>query len=143
MRRMLRPLLLLLASSAVIAGAAHAQPPEDGSDGGGRTRFEARRAERARALHAALGLRADQEADWTAYQAALQPEPHDAAPPPATAPERADAAVTRAQGRLDSERRRAAAVKAFYARLTPAQRQAFDTAEPAGGRGGYGRRGEG
>lgn len=142
--RSFRPLLLAAALTAVF-GVARAQPPEGGPDGGGRERFEQRRAERTQALHAALQLRPDQEADWTAYQAAAAPEPRDAAPPPATAPERADAAVARAQARLEAERRRAAALKAFYARLSPAQRQAFDAAEAVGpGRsGGYGRRGEG
>lgn len=144
--RPFRPLLLAAVLTAAPLAAVRAQPPEggpDGGPGGGRERFEARRAERTQALHAALRLRPDQEADWNAYQAAAAPEPRDAAPPPATAPERADATVMRAQVRLEAERRRAAAVKAFYARLSPAQRQAFDAAEAVGRGGGYGRRGEG
>ncbi|MBV9995611.1 MAG: Spy/CpxP family protein refolding chaperone [Caulobacteraceae bacterium] len=85
-------------------------------------------------LHAALKITADQESAWRVFAAASQPDPQQQAReqaaqqmlPKLTAPQRVDLSIAAMQADLDSLRQRGAALKAFYATLTPAQQAAFD-----------------
>ncbi|WP_304165929.1 Spy/CpxP family protein refolding chaperone [Phenylobacterium aquaticum] len=118
----------------VMAAPAGAQmrPPLDGPSAEDRTRMEAHRAEMARDMHILLRLRPDQEAAWKAFEAAMAP-PEPPMAPPRGAP---DLAATTPQRLDEMDRRRAegdargarieAAVRAFYAALSPEQQQAFD-----------------
>ncbi|HVY34330.1 MAG TPA: Spy/CpxP family protein refolding chaperone [Caulobacteraceae bacterium] len=114
-------------------------------------RFEHHQADRAKALHDVLGIRADQEAAFQAYAAALHPA-HDgpkgehgprpggpSAAPPATTPERLDRIVARLHEREQRIEARVTAVKTFYAALSTEQRRTFDSLPllQAGGRGGH------
>ena len=107
-----------------------------------------RGAARMRALHDALNIRPDQEAAFQTFAAAVRPprpegmgvgERHgqgmdgperDMSDGPMTAPERADRMVKHFDehtGRMrEALARRAAAVKTFYAVLSPEQRHTFD-----------------
>jgi len=105
-------------------------------------RIRQHEAERAKALHDVLNIRADQESAFQAYTAALHPA-HDGAKgahgprqgaqggpdaaPPATTPERLDRLVARLQERQQRVEARVTAIKTFYAVLTPDQRRTFDT----------------
>jgi periplasmic protein CpxP/Spy len=87
-------------------------------------------------LHDALHLRADQEAGWDSYARTLTMDPQEAARrrdfaermPRLSAPERVDLSVQMMQADLAGMERRGAALKAFYATLSPEQQQAFDRA---------------
>jgi hypothetical protein len=85
-------------------------------------------------LHDALLLNADQAGAWTAYVAALQPEPQVAAShhaadlllPQLTTPRRI-ALIDATLDRETAQRlRQEAAVKAFYGGLSPGQQRLFD-----------------
>ena len=85
-------------------------------------------------LHDALHLGADQEPAWQAFKAASQPNADQAARaraaqamlPRLTSPQRVDLSIAAMQADLATLRARGEALKAFYAVLTPAQRQIFD-----------------
>lgn len=85
-------------------------------------------------LHDALNLRPDQDANWQAYVRSTAVDPQemerrrDASQRMAnlTAPERVDLSVEMMQADLASLQRRGAALKTFYAGLTPEQRATFD-----------------
>jgi LTXXQ motif family protein len=98
------------------------------------------------ALHDALRLTPDQEGAWRAFAAASQPSAEDEARERAGqqmmrtlhAPQRVDLAVSMLEDDLASLRTRGAALKAFYAALTPAQQLIFDRQtlqQPAAARG--------
>lgn len=97
-------------------------------------RMAHRRAEHLRLIHDALNIRSDQEGAWQAFAASMTPQPgqweHERMGGDdwehMTAPQRADRMVARAQARLAAAQRHAAAVKALYAALTPAQQRTFD-----------------
>jgi hypothetical protein len=87
----------------------------------------------AKALHAILNLRPDQEAAFQAFQAAMTPQPrehHDrmdrGGMETMTTPQRLDRMADRMAKREAEFHRRADAIKAFYAALGPEQQRAFD-----------------
>lgn len=101
------------------------------------------RAQEARDMRLVLRLRTDQEAAWQAFQTALAPPPMSGppAPPPpaATTPERLDA-MGRRRTEMDARRAKAdAAIRTFYAALSPEQQQVFDALERLRGPRGPGR----
>jgi len=85
-------------------------------------------------LHDALKLSASQEEAWNAFQTASLPDPDQAARqrnaaelmPTLTAPRRVDLSIAAMQADLQAFERRGAALKAFYATLSPAQQAVFD-----------------
>jgi hypothetical protein len=85
-------------------------------------------------LHAALHLTPDQEPAWRVFTAASMPTPQDEARERSAqqmmatlrAPQRVDLATANLEADLDALRARGAALKAFYAGLTPAQQLIFD-----------------
>ncbi|HLK25029.1 MAG TPA: Spy/CpxP family protein refolding chaperone [Caulobacteraceae bacterium] len=85
-------------------------------------------------LHRALNLTPAQEADWRAFAAASAPDAEQAARdrsaqsmlPGLHAPQRVDLTIAAMQADLSALERRGAALKAFYAKLTPAQQAVFD-----------------
>jgi Spy/CpxP family protein refolding chaperone len=106
---------------------------------------EHRRGEHERLLHDALALRPDQEAAWTAFKASMEPSPEAQARrqawaqeavdrkdgpraehPHLTTPERLDKMAARMAEHQAAFQRHAAAVKTFYAVLTPQQQRTFD-----------------
>jgi protein CpxP len=85
-------------------------------------------------LHDALNLTSAQAGAWSAFQASAQPDPDQAARrraalqmiPDLHAPQRVDLTIAAMQADLTSLERRGAALKAFYATLTPEQQATFD-----------------
>jgi hypothetical protein len=102
-------------------------------------RMREHQAERTKALHDVLNIRADQEPAFQAFTAALHPEhdglkgPHaprqdgPSAAPPATTPERLDRVVARLHEREQRMESRVTAIKTFYAALSPEQQHTFDS----------------
>jgi hypothetical protein len=84
-------------------------------------------------LHAALHLTPSQEDAWRAFQSASE-DPQAAARrqnaemmmPTLSAPRRADLSIAMMEQDLATLQQRAAALKTFYAVLTPAQQATFD-----------------
>lgn len=114
----LAPIVAAVAAAALMsAGAAQAQSePNFGS------------------LHDALHLTSDQEPAWRDFVASSQPSADDEARersaqqmlPTLRAPQRVDLTIAVAQSQIEAMRSRGAALKAFYAHLTPAQQLIFD-----------------
>jgi hypothetical protein len=159
--------LVLAAALATLSAAPllaqPAAPPADGAPGragwaagrgpeGQERREEAmrrRHEERARALRAVLQLRPDQEQAFTAFQAAMTPHRPQGREggwgkgpgrggAAMTTPQRLDLGLERMQAHLEMARARAAAVKSFYAILSPEQQRAFDAlGRMHGGEGGW------
>jgi hypothetical protein len=85
-------------------------------------------------LHDALHLTPAQETSWRAFAAASQPDPEQQAReraaqamlPTLSAPQRVDLGIAAMEADLQTLRRRGAALKAFYATLSPAQQVTFD-----------------
>ncbi len=132
-----------LGLSLAVAAYAQTQPgPPPREEGRGahawsqpgdmRTRFEARRAQRAQLLHDALGLRSDQEGAWSAFMAEMKPPEqadtrmHHNDGAPLSAPERMDRAAARMGQRQAAFQHRTDAVKRFYTALDERQRKTFD-----------------
>lgn len=96
-------------------------------------------------LHDTLKLNADQESAWKKFDEAMLPMARPERPANAaalTAPERADQMVALSRQHQASIEKRAAAVKEFYAVLSPEQKRAFDAFHagmkgPGGSRGGH------
>ena len=111
------------------------------------TKFDpAKRAERfeqrQQKLHDALKLTANQEAAWKTYIAAIAPkQPVGRADRVSfkelPAPERMEKWIELSKARLQQQETRLAALKTFYATLTPEQQKIFD--EQTAGRHGHGR----
>lgn len=116
-------------SSAVLCGflavgTAQAQPPQQqqGQDQGFND------------LHRALNLNPQQEDGWKAFQQSYAMDPaamarqRDAGTAMArmTAPQRVDQSIGMMRDDLDALQRRGAALKAFYATLSPQQQRTFD-----------------
>jgi hypothetical protein len=86
------------------------------------------------ALHDALHLNAGQEPAWQAFKTASQPNADQAARaraaqamlPHLTSPQRVDLSIAAMQADLDTLKTRGAALKSFYAMLSPGQQQIFD-----------------
>jgi hypothetical protein len=132
--------LAVASLSVALCDPALAQPYGGGSYGGDAQ-------DRLRTLHAALRITAAQEDAWRAFMAASTPDPEQAARqraaqqmlPGLTAPQRVDLSIAAMQADLATMRQRGAALKAFYATLTPAQQATFDreTLPRDEGEGGY------
>jgi hypothetical protein len=111
------------------AGAALAQPYGQAYD-----RSSGSQEPALSSLHAALNVTAAQEGAWRAFVAASQPDPQQQARqraaqqmlPRLTAPQRVDLSIAEMRADLETLRQRGAALKVFYAALTPAQRAIFD-----------------
>ena len=130
-----------LALGALTSGAmAQDRPqPAAGPDHQGQHGVEHRQehqAQRMKALHDVLNIRADQEPAFQTFSVAMTVH-HDGgkdhagaqpgqAPAALTTPERLDRLVARANERDQRLQTRVTAVKAFYAVLSPEQRRAFD-----------------
>jgi periplasmic protein CpxP/Spy len=157
MNLLLRASASLAAMAAVVsvAYAVQAQdqaPPAQGPAHSAEQRaawMHDRQEARAKALHAILNLRPDQEAAFQAFQAAMAPparEHHEhmdrGAAQAMTTPQRLDRMAERMAKRETAFRLRADAIKSFYAALSPEQQRAFDAMPMmrGGGRGmGHGR----
>jgi hypothetical protein len=104
-------------------------------------------------LHDALHLTNAQEGGWRAYVAAISPDPASEARrsemarmiPSLPTPRRVDLINAEVDADAAMVHRQGAAVKAFYASLTPDQQRTFDrqTATQAGGAQAGGQRGQG
>lgn len=85
-------------------------------------------------LHTDLALSPSQEAGWNSFEQAYQVSPQDVARerdaaakmPSLTGPQRVDLAISLSEQDLDGLRRRADALKTFYATLSPQQQKTFD-----------------
>ena len=86
-------------------------------------------------LKAELAIAEPQTAQWEAYAKAMRDgatamkaamEKHMASGPPQSAPDRADAAIAAMTARLETMKASAAAGRALYAVLTPAQKKTAD-----------------
>lgn len=106
-----------------------------------------RRAKRQQELHAALKLSASQEQAWTAFVASTKPAEHAkrgdrrAEFAKLTAPQRMEKMIERQKERTAKMESRLAAIKTFYAVLTPEQQKVFDQKAMRGHRfhrGGHG-----
>ena len=131
--------------------------PQGGPPGAGRMmeRMHERQAERAKALHDVLGIKADQEGAFQAFQASMTPQrterkgpgaergqgPGAKAEAPRTTPERLDRQLARMDEMQKRMVTRVTAIKTFYAALTPEQRRTFDALPMLGGGGMMGHRG--
>lgn len=114
--------------TAPVAPPMHARmdrPPRDGAE------FE-KRAEAHRAkLHDALKLSADQETAWKAFAEKTKPQPRPARPDWAessklSTPDRMEKMLSVMREGVNRMSARVAAVKTFYAKLTPDQQKTFD-----------------
>ncbi|HEY3889363.1 MAG TPA: Spy/CpxP family protein refolding chaperone [Caulobacteraceae bacterium] len=127
-----------MAAVASVAYAVQAQdqaPPAQGPAHSAEQRAawtHDRQEAHAKALQAVLNLRPDQEAAFQAFQAAMTPPPRehhdhmDQAEAAMTTPQRLDRMADRMARREAEFRRRAEAIKSFYAALSPEQQRAFD-----------------
>ena len=105
-------------------GAAQAQPPQQRQDPN----------QGFNELHRALNLSPQQEDGWRAFQQSYAMDPaamsrqRDAANAMArmTAPQRVDQSIGMMRDDLDAMQRRGAALKTFYATLSPQQQRTFD-----------------
>jgi len=85
-------------------------------------------------LHAALHLTPAQEDAWRAFSVASQPDPEQQERDRSaremlaglTSPQRVDLSIAAVRADLETLERRGAAVKAFYATLSPSQQAIFD-----------------
>lgn len=147
-------------AAAVLATAVHAAPaaPEQGNpdrgamqgmhhgrDGGD---FKERIARRQAALHDKLKLTGDQEAAWKTYISAATPPARPARPDRAqwekmSAPERMERMMTMMKEREGRMATHLAAMKTFYATLSPLQQQIFNDNVGGGMRGHRHGRGHG
>ena len=137
----MKRLLIAAAATALMASAAFAQsappPPEHGMAGEHMRRPHHDPEKMAAHLRAALQLRADQEPALQAFVAAMTPpkdgeamheqmrKAHEAMADKPT-PEVLDAMIAKAREHISRLEQHAAAVKTFYAALSPAQQKAFD-----------------
>lgn len=151
-------LLALCAQGAVLAQDAPPPPPMPGGEHAGawREHAEQARAEHEHLLHDALALRSDQEPAWRVFVGAMKPEhlgarherpdmgPRgEAGEHRLTTPERLDRMAARMAEHQAAFQRHAAAVKAFYAVLSPQQQHTFDALAKLGMDGHRGRMGHG
>jgi hypothetical protein len=151
--------LAALSAAVCVSQAAFAQQPPPGAPPAPSAADQQRWAERMRehqearahALHDILNIRPDQDAAFQAFLAAMRPpeggmrERRDMSEMQTlTTPQRLDRMAERMAQRQAEFQRRAAAIKAFYAVLSPAQQRAFDALHGMmGGHGGQGKWGGG
>lgn len=128
-------LFAVASAGAQDATPARGAPVQHGGEM--RERMEHMRGEHLRLLHDALGIRPDQEGAWQAFVAAMTPQPGadehrergeemEGEHRHLTTPERLDRMSARMAEHAAAFQRRAAAVKALYAALSPAQQRTFD-----------------
>ncbi|MET3134001.1 protein CpxP [Oxalobacteraceae bacterium GrIS 1.11] len=91
-------------------------------------------------LHDKLKLSAEQEPAWTTFIAASAPpasiaRPDRAAIAKMTAPERLEKWIEASKTHIATQESRLAALKTFYALLTPEQKKTFDDSVPGGAHG--------
>ena len=121
------------------AGQVHADKGEHHGN------FAEHMAKRQARLHDKLKLTAAQEPAWTAFIAAAAPRPHGERPAhqefaKLNAPERMEKFVAMSKQRVVMQEGRLAALKTFYATLTPEQQKVMDHSVPDGKRGHWGDR---
>jgi periplasmic protein CpxP/Spy len=133
--------LLGLAGSA----AAQAPAPADGQRAHANDQQHHKRGEhmamRQQRLHDTLQLTASQEPAWAAFAASMKPagdamrahHADRAAMLAMPAPQRMEKAIERSKQRTARMEQRLAALKSFYAVLSPAQQKAFDAQAMHGG----------
>ena len=134
-----RPSVLALVAALALAAASAAVAQPNPYDQGPYDQRDDGRADRSggpdlAGLHDALHLTPDQAAAWRAFAAASAPSPEQEARERAAqsmmaslhSPQRVDLSISAAEADLQTLRDRGAALKAFYALLTPAQQAIFD-----------------
>ena len=141
-------------AAAALSSAVYAAPPapeQGGPDRGGMQGmhqdhqggdFKERIARRQAALHDKLKLTGNQEAAWKTYIAAATPPAPPARPDRAqwekmSAPERMEKMMTMMKEREGHMATHLAAMKTFYATLSPLQQQIFNDNVGGGMRGGH------
>jgi hypothetical protein len=102
------------------------RPPLDGAE------FEKRAEAHQAKLHDALKLNAGQETAWKAFSEKTKPQPRPARPDWAefsklSTPDRMEKMLSVMREGVNQMSARVAAVKTFYAKLTPDQQKTFDT----------------
>jgi len=138
--------LLLAAGMAVVAAPTLAEPGDCGPMGSWE-KFHEQRSERMqqhqKRLHDALKLTPDQEGAWKKFTESMVPPPRPEKGEPEdwaklTAPERAERMLELGKKRQERMADHLAALKTFYAVLTPEQKKIFDEhhAGPRGGKRG-------
>lgn len=151
---------LRIAALVIGASAAVISAPSFANRGGGcmgdgamsgrfeNGRFAERMKQHQQRLHDTLKLTPQQEPAWTKFQEshpfagnAKRPDPADLAK--LTAPERADKMLEMQKQHQDDMGKHVAAMKDFYAQLTPEQKKVFDEQTQMGKRGHRGERGAG
>ena len=144
----------IIASLAMlsIGSAAMAAPAQETAQhrGYAETKFDpAKRAERIeqrqQKLHDALKLTGNQEAAWKTYIAAMAPKhaigrPDRVSFKELNATQRAEKRLEFSKARVEHQETRLAALKTFYATLTPEQQKVFDQHAMHGQRKGHHRR---
>jgi Spy/CpxP family protein refolding chaperone len=129
--------LFLATSASCFAAPAMAQPmgdcpAMDGKSGGRHTEMRAEHMkQRQQQLHSALKLNPEQEKAWGKYQesfANMQPGERPTADSMAklSAPERAEQMLDHSRKHQERMTQHVAALKTFYATLTPEQQKTFD-----------------
>lgn len=139
-----------MATAGIAAHAQNAAP--EGRHGhmaqqeAGGAKFGERMAKHRAMLHDKLKLSAAQEPAWAAFAAATAPKMPDTRPDRAamdkmTAPERMEQWIALSKQHIAVRESHLAALKTFYAVLTPEQQKIFDAGMPHGGHGhrGHGR----
>ncbi len=152
----LRGALTALAFTVLAAPAfAQTPPPADGGQwrrpDGQRMHemMQKHREAEARDLHAILNIRPDQEAAFSAFEASMTPPPHEkmkhdrAAMETLTTPQKLDMMQAKMAEHMARMQQHIAAIKTFYAALSPQQQQAFDALHRMHGMGMGGHRGGG
>ena len=114
---------------AGLPGAAGGQQRVRLSPGQAFARYQAERKAKLPQMHAALKITPEQQGAWNDFVRDTALTMDDFVVPtvvPPTTPERVDLIDSFQQTRLDAQKRRNRAVKAFYAKLTPEQRAIMD-----------------
>lgn len=147
---MMRKTLAIAVTVLGLGTAALAAHADDGRRGGhdcaamhegGTGKFAERMAKYHARLHDKLKLSAAQEPAWSTFTAAAMPKmtgtrPDRAAMEKMTAPERMEKWMALSKERAAAQESRLAALKTFYAQLTPEQKKIFDDSVPGGEHGG-------
>lgn len=139
---------VLMATMGLTAATAQTTPPAGAPERHHGPRFDPakmqeRMAQRQAELKQKLQLTAAQESAWASFVTAMKPAARPSHPDREafarmSTPDRIDQMRALRNQRIAEQDRRGDATKAFYAVLTPAQKQVFD-AETARGFGGHGR----
>jgi protein CpxP len=152
---------LVALAFALLAAPAFAQtpPPADGPGRHGQDgqrmheMMQKHREQRAHDLHAILNIHPDQEAAFSTFEASMTRPPHEqrmkhdrGAMMAMTTPQKLDMMQARMAEHMQRMQQHIAAIKTFYAALSPQQQQAFDALHrmhDGMGMGGHGMHGGG